>query len=77
MANPYSVTVNTITTDGTNTYVTFSVFDGLHTSPQMTAEFPASASATTIQNYLQTVANNQPSLSTSLGALVSATILGQ
>jgi hypothetical protein len=77
MANPYSVTIQNVVTDGTNIYVTLSVFDGLHTLPPMTADFPAAATAAQIQSYAQTVANNQPALSASIAALVNLTLSGQ
>lgn len=76
MANPYSVTINSIATDGTNTYVNFSIFDGVHTTPQLQVTFPAAATATTINNYFQAVANAQAALPASLGVLVSTIIQG-
>ena len=77
MANPYSVKINSVATDGTNVYVKFQIFDGLHTSAELQTDFPANVSAATINSYMQTVANNQPALTGSLGALVSTTIQGQ
>lgn len=77
MANPYSVRLQNIVTDGTNIFVTASVFDGLHTLPPMTSSFPAATTAAQINAYFQVVANNQPILSGSIAALVDTTIQGQ
>ena len=77
MADPYSATIASIATDGTNLYVTVSVFDGLHTLPPMIASFPATATASQISTYVQNIATNQPSLSASIAALVNTTLAGQ
>ncbi len=77
MANPYSVQIGGIATDGTNVYVRASIFDGAHTSEQLYVAFPASVTAAQIQAYFQTVANNQPVLSTAIGNLCNTIIQGQ
>jgi hypothetical protein len=77
MANPFSVTIQNIVTDGSNIYVTLSVFNGLNTLPPMTASFPVGTTAAQINTYCQQVATNQPSLSASIAALVNTTLAGQ
>lgn len=77
MANPYSVTIRNVSTDGTNVFVDISVFDGLHTFPPMQATFPAvGITAAIITNYAQTIANNQPTLPATIAALVDTTYQG-
>jgi hypothetical protein len=77
MANPYRVFIRSISTDGTNLYVEAEVFDGLHAFPAIRPTFMVGTTAATITNYLQTVANNQPVLDGTLGALVGTFINGQ
>lgn len=77
MANPYSVTITSIATDGTNLYVSASVSDGTHTIPSITPVFPVGTSASTIKAYFQVVANNQPVLTSDIAVLVNTVILGQ
>lgn len=76
MANAYSVTIKSIATDGTNLFVTISIFDGLHTLPDITPVFPVGTPAEDIRSYVQTIADNQPALAADLGDLVSLTIAG-
>ena len=77
MANPFIVTPTSFAYDGTNIYMTFSLFDGLHTLSPMQASFPAGATAATITTYLQNVANNQPTLPRSIANLLNVPIAGQ
>jgi hypothetical protein len=77
MANPFIVTPTQFGYDGTNIYMQFNLFDGLHTLPPMQASFPSNVTASTITTYLQNVANNQPTLPASIAALLNVPIQGQ
>lgn len=77
MANPYSVSIRSISTDGTNLYVSIGIFDGLHTLPPIMPVFPVGTSAATIQSYMQNIANNQPTLTQDIANLVNTSIQGQ
>jgi hypothetical protein len=77
MANPYRVLVKSISTDGTTIYVEAEIFDGLHAWPPIRPTFMVGTSAATITNYLQTIANSQPTLDPTLGALTNTFINGQ
>jgi hypothetical protein len=77
MANPYRVFIRSITTDGTTIYVEAEIFDGTHAFPPIRPTFLVGTTAATITAYLQTVANAQPTLDGSLGALVGTFINGQ
>lgn len=77
MANPYRVLIRNITTDGTTIYVEAQIFDGVHAFPDIRPTFMVGTSAATITAYLQTVANAQPVLDPTLGALVNTFINGQ
>lgn len=76
MANAYTVTITNIATDGTNIYVDVSVCDGVHTMPPMRVTFPSGTAAATIQAYVQTIANNQPTLAGDVANLVNTTVVG-
>lgn len=76
MASPYIVAIKSITTDGTNLFVTLSIFDGVHTFPDITPVFPADTTADQINAYVQTVADNRPALSADIGDLVNKTVQG-
>jgi hypothetical protein len=77
MANPYRIFIRSISTDGTNIYVEAETFDGLHALPAIRPSFLVGTTAAQISSYLQTVANNQPILDPSIGALVGSFINGQ
>lgn len=76
MANAYKVTINSISTDGTNLFVELSVFDGIHTLPLLRPVFAVGTTAAAIQAYAQAIANNQPALAADIGALVNTTLTG-
>jgi len=77
MANPYRVLVKSVSTDGTNIYIEAEIFDGLHAFPPIRPTFMVGTPAATIIAYLQQVANNQPILDPTLGALTNTFINGQ
>jgi hypothetical protein len=76
MSNPYTVKIGSIVDDGTNIFVDLSICDGQHTFPTVTPFFAHGTTAATIQAYAQVIANNQPTLDGSLGALVNTVIKG-
>jgi hypothetical protein len=77
MANPYRVTIRSISTDGTNYYVELEIFDGLHQLPTIRPAFDASTADTDIQAYVQNIANAQPTLPLAIQNLVGQIIIGQ
>ena len=76
MANPYSVLIKSAIDDGTNIWVEMAIFDGLHTSQSIFPSWPHGTTAATIKAYAQVIANNQPTLDGSIGALVGTSVAG-
>ncbi len=76
MANPYSVTIKGIVDDGTNIFVEMSICTGPSTFPSIFPVFSHGTSASDIVAYAQAIANNQPVLDPSIGALVNTTVAG-
>lgn len=74
MANGYRVTIDSIASDGTNYYVEMRISDGTHTFPLIRPVFPVGTSAATITAYMQTIANNGPTLAADIGALVGSSV---
>lgn len=69
-------TIRSIATDGTNLYVEVEVFTGDVTEPLIRATFPAVTTAAAISSYVQTIANNRPSLTADIAALVNTSVTG-
>ena len=76
MANAYTVFVISIATDGTNIFLEVQINTGSQTLPIIRPVFEVGTTYATIRNYLQTIANNQPTLASDLPPLVGATIVG-
>lgn len=76
MANGYKVRIESISTDGTNLYVTLNINDGAHRLPDITPVFVVGTSAATITAYAQTIATNGPTLTSDIAALVGTTVSG-
>lgn len=76
MANPYSVTMRAAADDGTNTYCLMEITDGTRTMPVFQVTFPTGTTAAAIRAYMQTIANNQPTVAASIGALINSTTVG-
>lgn len=74
MANGYRVRIDSITTDGTNLFVQVGINDGAHQLPPITPIFPVGTSAATITTYIQTIANNGPTLSSDIAAIVGSSV---
>lgn len=77
MANPYRVTLRGVSDDGTNTYCEIEISDGQRTMQLVRPVFPTGTTAAAIQSYMQTIANNQPTISAGIQTLVNTPILGQ
>ncbi len=77
MANGYKVRIDSISTDGTNYYVTILVNDGAHALPPITPVFPVSGTtAAQIDTYMQAIADNGSSLTSDIAALSGKTYTG-
>ena len=77
MANGYKVRLDSITTDGTNYFLSLTINDGVHAFPPVTPVFPVSgATAAEIDTYIQTIADNGPSLAADIAALCGKTYTG-
>lgn len=74
MANGYKVRIDSIATDGTNLFVTLNINDGAHALPPITPVFPVGTTAATITSYIQTIANNGPTLTSDIAALVGSSV---
>ena len=72
----YKLTINSIVSDGTNYYFSTTVDDGVHALPPITATFPVGATQAEVDSYMQTVANNAPSLAREIAELVGKTYTG-
>lgn len=77
MANPYRVTIRSISTDGTNYYAELEIFDGLHQLPTVRPAFDVSTSDVDILAYVQNIANAQPTLPLAIQNLVGQVVIGQ
>jgi hypothetical protein len=75
MAVKFRVKVKSISTDGTNLFLEVEIFDGLHTLPPLRPSFPVETTAATIQSYLQTIADNRPSLPADIADLVNTEVV--
>lgn len=77
MANGYKVRIDSISTDGTNYYVTILINDGVHQLPPITPVFPVTGTtATQIDTYLQVIADNGSTLASDIAALSGKTYTG-
>lgn len=76
MANAYKVVVRSAVTDGTNIFLEVEITSGAVTFPLIRPIFKVGTTAATIQSYLQTIANNQPTLATDVATLVGNPIQG-
>jgi hypothetical protein len=76
MANSYRVTLKSVADDGTNTYCEMEISDGSRTMALIRPTFVTGTSAATIQSYMQTIANNQPTVATDVQGLVNVPVLG-
>ena len=71
-----SATVRSIVSDGTNLFLEVEVYNGDRTLPLLRPTFPVGTTASEIQTYLQTIANNRPSITQDIAELINARIAG-
>jgi hypothetical protein len=76
MPNPYKVTVRSAVSDGTNIFLEVEVSSGAQTYPLIRPTFRVGTTAATIRTYLQTIANNQPTLADDVAALTNSPVQG-
>jgi hypothetical protein len=76
MANPYRVTLRSAVDDGTNIYCEIEVTDGSRTFPPVRPAFPTGTAASFIKDYMQVIANNQPTLAADVQTLMNVAVLG-
>lgn len=76
MANGFKVKIDSISTDGTNLFVTASIFNGTNTLPPITPIFDDSTTAAQIDTYMQTIADNGASLPAVIVPLVGKVYTG-
>lgn len=69
MANGYRLHLDSISTDGTNLFVTVTINDGPHALPPVTPTFPVGTTAADIDAYLQAIVDNGYSLTSDIAAL--------
>ena len=77
MPNSYRVTLREVSDDGTNTYCEIEISDGTRTMARVRPVFPTGTAASTIQAYMQVIANNQPTIATDVQALINQPVVGQ
>lgn len=76
MANGYKVTLKSALSDGTNIFTEMEVYDGLRTQPIIRPVFKSGTTAATITTYMQTIANNAPTLAADVSAIVGSSVAG-
>lgn len=76
MANAYKVTVKSAVSDGTNIFLDVEIFSGTQTYQMIHPAFAVGTTAATITAYLQTIANNQPTLAADVAAIINVPVQG-
>lgn len=76
MANGYRVWIDSIATDGTNLFLEVRVSSGATTMPTIRPVFPVDTTVATLLAYIQTIADNGPTLSSEIAELVGASVKG-
>ncbi len=69
-------TIRAAASDGTNIFLEVEVYNGDVTLPMLYPVFPVGTSASTIQTYLQTIANNRPSVAQGIAEMVNVPVTG-
>jgi hypothetical protein len=67
----YRVTLKSFASDGTNIYCEMEITNGEKTFPMVRPSFPEGTTAAAITEYMQTIANNQPTLDPAIAALLN------
>jgi hypothetical protein len=76
MANGYRVWIDSIASDGTNLYLEVRIQLGATTFPTIRPVFPVGTSAADLTTYIQTIADNGPTLTSALAELVGSSVKG-
>lgn len=76
MPNTYKVTVKSAVSDGTNIFLEVEISSGSQTYPLIRPTFRVGTTASTINTYLQNIANNQPTLASDVASLVNQSVQG-
>ena len=76
MPNSYKVTVKSAVSDGTNIFLEVEISSGGQTYPLIRPSFRVGTTAATIKTYLQTIADNQPTLAADVAALTNVPVQG-
>ena len=71
MANPYTATLRGAADDGVNTYLTIEVSNGAITMDRFQVTVPTGQTLATLQTLLKNIATNQPTISSTVGALLN------
>ena len=74
MASGFKVTIDSITTDGTNLFLEVRISNGLQTFPTIRPVFPVGTAASAITTYIQNIANSVPALTADIAALVGTNV---
>lgn len=76
MANGYRARLISAVSDGTNIYCEVEVSSASQTYPSIYPTFKVGTTAATVRAYLQTIANNAPTLADDIAALVGQATAG-
>ncbi len=77
MANGYRVWIDSIASDGTNLYLEVRISSGATTFPTIRPVFPVTGTTVAIINaYIQTIADNGPTLDANIAELVGSSVRG-
>jgi len=76
MANGYTLRLDSISTDGTNLFLSITINDGAHSLPTINPVFPVGTSVADINTYMQAIVNNGYSITSDIAALVGKTYIG-
>ena len=77
MANGYRVWIDSIASDGTNLYLEVRISSGGTTMPTIRPVFPVTGTtAAQLLAYIQTIADNGPTLSANIAELVGSSVKG-
>jgi hypothetical protein len=72
----YTLKIKNMATDGTNIFMEVAVSDGATTMPDIRPTFPADATVASINTYMQSIADNAPTLGRIYQELTGKTYTG-
>lgn len=76
MASQYRVTLRAAADDGTNIYCDVEISTGAKTFPLIRPVFPTGTAASVITTYMQTIADNAPTLAGDVAAILNVPVIG-